>query len=140
MSGFVPYAFTDAQLVDVRRFCGYPARADRNVLFPAPWVNVQYLALEYRLAHLSQDEGAVVVTTYLANLYTLETGAIGAVANLDTDQAAVWKHNKTELPERWAAFNALPLRLCAFMGIEPGPNFATAKGAGGAGSTVRMVV
>jgi hypothetical protein len=139
MSGFVPYAFTDAQFVDIRRFCGYPARADGNVLFPAPWVNVQYLALEYRLQHMSQSEGAVVITTYLTNLYVLETAIVTAAANLDTDQAAVWKHNRDEVPQRAALFDAWRRRLCAFMGIQPGPDFVTAGG-GGAGSTVAMVV
>ena len=140
MSSFVSYAFTDQQLTDIRRFCGYPAHADGAVLFPAPWVNVQYLALEYRLQHMSETEGGVVVATYLSNLYTLEVGAIAAAANLDTDQAAVWKHNRTELPERWAAFDALRLRLCGFLGIEPGPNLVTASGSGGVGRTVPMVV
>ena len=43
---FTPYAFTDAQLVDIRRFCGYPALGDGNVVFPYPWILKQYLALE----------------------------------------------------------------------------------------------
>jgi hypothetical protein len=127
MSGFVPYAFTDAQCVDIRRFCGYPARADGNVLFPAPWVNIQYLALEYRLQHMSQSEGAVLVT-YLTTLNALELAVVGAGANLDTDQAAVWKHNKTEVADRMQLFDAWRRRLCAFMGITPGPAFVTSGG------------
>ena len=102
MSGFVPYVFTDQQLVDIRRFCGFPTRSNGAVLFPAPWVNIQYLALEYRLANISSDEAGVVITTYLANLYTLESAIPGAGANLSTDQAAVWTHNKNEVRDRMA--------------------------------------
>jgi len=136
MSGFDAFQFTDAQLTDIRRFCGYPARADGAVLFPAPWVNVQYLALEYRLQHLSQSEGAIVVNTYLANLNTLEQAVLGAGNNLDTDQAAIWKRNRTEVADRMALFDNLRRRLCAFLGIKPGPEFVSGGGIG----TVAMVV
>ena len=120
---FTPYAFTDQQLVDIRRFCGYPALGDGNVVFPYPWIMKQYLALEYRLQHMSQTEGGVVVTTYLANLYTLESAIPAAGANLDTDQAAVWTHNKHEVRDRDALFANWRRKLCAFLGVPAGPNF-----------------
>ncbi len=50
---FTPYTFTSAQLVDIRRFCGYPAYGDGAVVFPFPWIMRYYLALEYRLQHIS---------------------------------------------------------------------------------------
>lgn len=128
MSGFVPYVFTDAQLVDIRRFCGFPARADGTVLFPAPWVNVQYLALEYRLQHIGTTEATVVINTYLTNLNALEQAIIGAGANLATDQAAVWKRNKNEVRDRAALFDMWRRRLCDFMGIEPGPGLSASSG------------
>lgn len=120
---FVPYTFTSAQLVEVRRHCGYPAYGDGAVVFPAPWIMRQYLALEYRMLHMSADEGAVVVNTYLANLTTLETAIPGTSANLDTDQAAVWKHNANEMRDRNALFDSWRRRLCNFLGVPPGPNF-----------------
>ena len=125
---FTPYAFTDAQLVDIRRFCGYPALGDGNTVFPYPWIMKQYLALEYRLQHISTDEGSVVVNTYLTNLYTLETAIVGAGANLDTDQAAVWKHNKNEVRDRMALFDSWRRRLCQFLGVPPGPEMAASSG------------
>ena len=125
---FTPYAFTDQQLVDIRRFCGYPALGDGNVVFPYPWIMKQYLALEYRLQHISTDEGSVVVNTYLTNLYTLETAIVGAGANLDTDQAAVWKHNKNEVRDRMALFDSWRRRLCQFLGVPPGPEMAASSG------------
>jgi hypothetical protein len=120
---FTPYTFTNAQLVDIRRYCGYPAYGEGAVVFPQPWIMKQYLALEYRLQHLSLDEGAVVVNTYLANLNTLESAIPQASANLDTDEAAVWKHNRDEVQDRIALFDALRRRLCQFLGVPPGPEF-----------------
>ncbi len=125
---FTPYTFTSAQLVDIRRFCGYPAYGDGAVVFPYPWIMKQYLALEYRLQHISTDEGSVVVNTYLTNLYTLETAIVGAGANLDTDQAAVWKHNKNEVRDRMALFDSWRRRLCQFLGVPPGPEMAASSG------------
>jgi hypothetical protein len=120
---FTPYTFTDAQLVDVRRFCGYPAYGDGAVVFPNPWIMRQYLALEYRMQHISTNEGLVVVNTYLANLYTLETAIPGTSANLDTSVAAVWTHNPREQADRDRLFDSWRRRLCDFLGVPPGPNF-----------------
>lgn len=120
---FTPYVFTSAQIVDIRRYCGYPIYGDGAVVFPAPWIMKQYLALEYRLQHMSADEGAVVVNTYLTNLNTLENAIPATGANLDTDSAAVWKHNKNEQRDRDALFDSWRRRLCNFLGIPPGENF-----------------
>lgn len=130
---FTPYTFTSAQLVDIRRFCGYPAYGDGAVVFPYPWIMRQYLALEYRLQHMSADEGAVVTNTYLANLSTLESAIPGTGANLDTDEAAAWKHNANEQLDRDRLFDSWRQRLCDFLGVPPGPNF---KGMGGGISLV----
>lgn len=119
---FVAFPFTDAQKVDIRRHCGYPAYGDGAVVFPYPWIMRQYQALEYRLLHMSTEEGAVVVT-YLANLTTLESAIPLASQNLDTDQAAVWVHNKNELRDRDALFDSWRRRLASFLGVPVGPNF-----------------
>jgi hypothetical protein len=120
---FVPFVFTDAQLVDVRRFAGYPLYGDGAVVFPAPWIMRSYLALEYRMQHMSASEGAVLVNTYLTNLTMLESAIPGTSANLDTDVAAVWTHNKNEQADRDRLFDSWRRRLCNFMGVPPGPNF-----------------
>ncbi len=120
---FVAFAPTDAQLVDIRRFCGYPLYGDGAVVFPSPWIMRSYLALEYRMQHMDVNEGAVLVNTYLANLYTLETAIPGTSANLDTDVAAVWVHNKNEQADRDRLFDSWRRRLCNFLGVPPGPNF-----------------
>ena len=130
---FTPYTFTDAQLVDIRRYCGYPNYGDGNVVQPFPWIMRFYQVLEYKLTHCDQAEGQVV-TTYLAQLNQLEAAIPGAGANLDTDQAAVWKHNANEVRDRSALFDQWRLRLCQFFGIPPGPNF------GATGGSVALVV
>lgn len=135
MSGFVPYAFTAAQLVDIRRFCGYPAYGDGSVVFPYPWIMRQYLALEYRLQHMSASEGTVLVNTYLTNLYTLETAIVSAGATLNVGQAAVFTRNKNEMRERNQLFDGWRRRLCAFVGIPPGPEFVS-----GASNSIALVV
>lgn len=132
-TGFVAYQFTDQELVDVRRFCGYPAYGDGGVVFPFPWIMRNYLALEYRLQHMSVTEGGVVVNTYLTNLYTIEGAIPTASGNLDTDQAAVWKHNANELRDRDRLFDGWRRRLCRFIGIPPGPEF-------GGGGSMEIVV
>ena len=131
---FTPYTFTAQNLVDIYRYCGYPAKGNGNLVFPFPWVMRQYLALDYRLQNLSAEEGGVVVNTYLANLATLEMAIPGTSANLDTDQAAVWTHNKNEMRDRERLFDSWRRRLCGFLGVPPGPYL------GNGGANLPMVV
>ena len=125
-------AFTDAQLTDIRRFCGYPAYGAVATAAESYRFFTAYGALEYKMQHLSANEQTVVVTTYLTNLYTLETAIVGAASNLDTDSASVWKHNKSEVADRTALFTQWRLELCGFMGVPPGPALAAPR--------VRLVV
>ena len=110
----------DAELTDARRFCGYPAYGAGASGFQSWRFFTVYGTLEYRLANLSSSE-LVVIRGYLAQLNTLEAALLGASANLDTDQAAVWRHNRTELGDRDALFTSWRIRLCGFLGIPPGP-------------------
>lgn len=125
---FTAYTFTDAQLVDIRRFCGYPVYGSGATVFPAPWIMKQYLALEYRLQNMNADEANVLVNTYLTNLATLENAIPATGANLDTEVAAVWTHNKNEQRDRERLFDSWRLRLCQFLGVPPGPNFGGQAG------------
>lgn len=118
-------AFTDAEKTDVRRHCGYGAFGGGQPLPASGYrFSTQYGVLEYKLQTLSVAEEAVVRTTYLANLTTLESDIIGSTgirSNLDTDEASVWKHNRSEYRDRKALFNGTRRELCAFLGIQPGP-------------------
>jgi hypothetical protein len=125
---FAAYTFTDAQLVDIRRFCGYPVYGSGAVVFPAPWLMKQYLVLEYKLQNIGTDEANVVINIYLTNLYMLETAIPAGGANLDTDVAAVWTHNRNEQRDRDRLFDSWRVRLCQFLGVPQGPNFSSQAG------------
>lgn len=120
--------FTDAEKVDIRRFCGFQAfGAAATQAFGHRFIT-HYGTLEYRINNYSAAEEEVIRTTYLANLGPLETAIFGAGANLDTDAAAVWMHNKREVADRTSLFNQVRRQLCAFIGIGPGPGLAASGG------------
>ncbi len=112
--------FTDAEKADIRRFCGYPAYGAAASGF-TNWRFFQiYGLLEFRMNNLSDSE-AVIVRRYLGTLTVLEYAVPRAGDNLDTDQAAVWTHNRDELRDRIRLFEGWRHRLCGFFGIPPGP-------------------
>jgi hypothetical protein len=123
---------TDAQLCDTRRWLGYQLAGTTQTI-SEQW-DITYLSfgmvtmsLFQRLNSLSAAEEAVLINTYLTPLASLETDIVGTAANLDTDQAAVWYHNKYERQDREALFDSWRRRLCGFIGCPPGPDL----GAGG---------
>jgi hypothetical protein len=113
--------FTDAQKVDIRRFCGYPVFGGTPSSFQSYRFFQAYGTLEYRMQNLLPEEEAVITTVYLPNLTTLESAIPTTSDNLDTDVAAVWTHNKNELRDRERLFDSWRRRLCGFIGIPPGP-------------------
>lgn len=119
-------ALTTAQMTDVRRFMGYsvvgttmPINGNQDLVYGV--FGMTQMSLYTRLTSLTSDEETVLINTYLTNLTTLETAVIGASANLDTDEAAVWKHNKNEVGDRFSLFDSWRRRLCQFIGFPPGP-------------------
>ncbi|MFD2271405.1 hypothetical protein ACFS07_13355 [Undibacterium arcticum] len=86
--------------------------------------STQYGTLEYKMNTLGPEEETVVRTNYLANLYTLESAIVASGANLDTDSAAVWTHNKHEVRDRTALLNQWRNELCGFLGISAGPGLS----------------
>jgi hypothetical protein len=122
-------ALTDAQITDVRRYAGYqlagtPTPTSSNDLAYLV-VGMRQMSLVERLSSLSAAEEAVLTTTYLANLNTLEAAIVAAAANLDTDEAAVWKHNKNEVADRDRLFDSWRIRMCGFLGFAPGPSIGS---------------
>src|SRR5437763_2189591 len=111
--------FTDAEKVDVRRYAGYPPYGTGIVMFPEVWYFRYYLALEARMQNLTAPEVAVI-RARLTEIRTLETAVPGTGANLDTDRAAVWYHNKDELLDRMALYRTWRIELCNLLGIPPG--------------------
>jgi hypothetical protein len=113
-------AFTEAERTDIRRYCGYPAYGAGSAGFQG-WRFFQvYGLMEWRLSHLTGSEEAVV-RQYLTTLGQLELAIPAAAANLDTDRAAVWTRNSNEMRERTSLFDDWRRRLCAFLGLPPGP-------------------
>jgi hypothetical protein len=112
-------AFSEAEKTDIRRFCGYPAHGVGGLLQGWRYYQV-YGLLEYRLLYLSGSEEAVV-RHYLTSLWMLERAVVEASGNLDTDEAAVWKHNRDEVRDRRRLFDDWRRRLAGFMGVPPGP-------------------
>jgi hypothetical protein len=124
-------AFTDQERVDIRRFCGYPLYGGTPSGFQSYRFFQAYGTLEYRLTNLSANEESTVRSTYLTgpnNLFTLEQAITASSANLDTDAAAVWTHNKNEVRDRRRLFDYSCKQLMRFLGIPPGPNFAGDSG------------
>ena len=111
---------SNSERVDVRRFCGYPAYGAGSSGFQSWRFFEAYGTLEYRLSNLA-DEELQVVRQYLANLYSLESAVPTAGANLDTDQASVWKHNRAEVADRMRLFDDWCRRLAFFLGVPVGP-------------------
>ena len=124
-------AFSNQERVDIRRFCGYGAFG--GIASPAFGYRffTAYGTLEYKLSNLAIEEETTLRATYLTNtnsLFVLEQAIFGSSANLDTDQAAVWYHNKNEVKDRTTLFNMVRRQLCAFFGVEAGPELQSNGG------------
>jgi hypothetical protein len=114
----------DSEKADVRRFCGYPPYGAGPTGFQGWRFFQAYGAMEYRMQNMAPAEYQNI-RMYLAQLYTLEGAVWGAGANLDTDKAAVWTHNKQEVRDRTNLFSQTRRELCALLGIPAGPQLGS---------------
>ena len=130
--------FTNQERVDIRRFCGYGMFGGTSSPAFGYRFFTQYGTLEYKLSNPAAEEETTLRLTYLTgnptSLYALEAALYGTTANLDTEQAAVWTHNKNEMRDRKRLFDQMRRDLCDFIGIEPGPGLTGNSG------TMRIVV
>ncbi|AOW47146.1 MULTISPECIES: hypothetical protein [Acetobacter] len=117
---------TDDELVTVRRFMGYPAMGGINSSQQSWRFFRVYGFNEWRLRNLADAEVAQV-RQYVKDIASLETAILTASDNLDTDQAAVWTHNKNEVQDRMGLFNRWRRQLCQFLGVPPGPGLRSAN-------------
>jgi hypothetical protein len=127
-------ALTAAQMVDVRRFMGYQVAGTTVTI--GPMYDVVYgsfgmvtMSLYTRLTSLSAEEEAILINVYLSALTTLEAAIVASGANLDTDSAAIWTHNKSEVADRSKLFDSWRLRLCGFIGFKPGAGIGSSVNA-----------
>lgn len=112
--------FTQAEVTDIRRFCGYPAVSSATFWYP---IEIGAI-LNASLLTMSDSEQVIVRTVYLANLTTLEAAVLLAGDNIGTDVAAVWTRNRSEVGDRTGLFNRKRRELCGFIGTPPGPSLA----------------
>ncbi len=118
-------ALTDAEKTDIRRHCGFPLFGGQPVQAFGHRYYSWYGTLEFRMNNMQATE-ETVVRSYLTTITQLETDIAGARCNLDTDQAAAWKHNKNEVRDRTRLYQHWCRKLCAFFGVPPGPGLANA--------------
>ena len=111
---------TDTEKIDTRRHCGYPAYGGTASGFSSWRFYQAFGLLEYRIVNLADGEVAVV-RKYLGTLALLEDAIPSSSGNLDTNQAAVWTRNQNECRDRASLYDGWRTRLCAFLGIPPGP-------------------
>lgn len=126
-------AFTNAEKVDIRRFLGYEAFGAGPSGFQGWRFFQAYGLVEFRLNNMAPEEEIVVRNTYLQNLRSLELAILGVSANLDTDKAAVWTHNKNEHADRERLYASWRRKFCSFLGVPPGKGLGT-------GGSVSLVV
>jgi len=117
---------TPQQLADARRYMGYPMLGDtspdnRSDAAYAQVTSGRYQTLAHRLTSLRAEEEAIVAN-YLVTLAGLESGITRAADNLDTDKAAVWQHNRSEVSDRTRLYHQWRRQLCGLLGIPPGPS------------------
>jgi hypothetical protein len=112
-------AFTDAEKIDIRRFCGYGAYGKLDSQAFGLRFSQWYGRLEWLMENSSSDE-EVVVRKFLTELRQLDDDVFNSRVNIDTDAAAIWKHNSNEINDRIFLFNHKRVELCDFFKIPFG--------------------
>ncbi len=119
---------TPQQQADARRYMGYSLLGDtqpddRSDAAYAQVTSGRFQTLAHRLKTLRSEE-AVIVISHLTTLATLEKAISTAGDNLDTDKAAVWQRNRSEVSDRTRLYNQWRRQLCFLLGIPPGPSLS----------------
>lgn len=119
---------TPQQQADARRYMGYSLLGDtqpddRSDAAYAQVTSGRFQTLAHRLKTLRSEE-AVIVINHLATLATMEKAISAAGDNLDTDKAAVWQRNRSEVSDRTRLYNQWRRQLCFLLGIPPGPSLS----------------
>lgn len=114
-------ALTTDQTTSLRRHAGYGSLGQG---LPSTYTGYRFFTefglLEFRLINFSASE-LTVAANFATQLDALEAAIYGAGANLDTDSASVWKHNKNEIADRETLYLSFRRKLCDFLGIPLGP-------------------
>lgn len=108
--------FTDEETASIRYYAGYTATTEA---FGYAFDGTSLPTLDYICSQMLAAN-QVTLRAMLVTLASLEQAIDSAGANLDTDQASVWIHNKNEVGDRVSLFNNKRRRMCAFLGVIPG--------------------
>jgi hypothetical protein len=122
-------ALSETEKEAVRYYCGYGMYGLQALPASGYRFSIVYGTLEYKMINLQPGEEDRVRNTFLVKLPVLEEDTYAVRDNIDTDQAAVWHHNKNEPRDRIRLFNYWRLKLCAFLGIPPGEGLTGSGGA-----------
>lgn len=129
----MPLSAADA--LDVRRFAGYPLAA--SLIYQGLDVQGASASLDAILTALD-DPSTAVLQGLLTNLRLIEADLPAMRDGLDLKRAAVYERNPAEFAEREGLFLLMRRRLCAFIGVAPGPGLfaeqVAAAGSAGPGS------
>ncbi|MCE2574379.1 hypothetical protein [Komagataeibacter sp. FNDCR2] len=110
----------DTELALARRYMGYPAMGGVDSGMQSWRFFRVYGFNEWRLRNLAPAECAQA-RAFVLQCQILETAIMNATANLDTERAAVWTRNSTEVPDRFMLYTRWRVQLCNFLGVPPGP-------------------
>ncbi|RFD18608.1 hypothetical protein DY926_15695, partial [Komagataeibacter melaceti] len=110
----------DAELALARRYMGYPAMGGTDSGMQSWRFFRVYGFNEWRLRNLAPAECAQA-RAFVAQCQMLEAAIMNATASLDTERAAVWTRNPTEVPDRFVLYTRWRVQLCNFLGVPPGP-------------------
>lgn len=125
-------ALSEDEKIKVRYYCGYGMFGLQALPASGYRFSIVYGTMEYKMINLQPGEEDQVRDIFLANLIVLGQDTYSVRDNIDTDQAAVWYHNKNEISDRIKLYRYWSLQLCAFLGIPPGPGLV----GGGAGCSI----
>ena len=112
------YIFEEEVRIDIRRFCGYsqPTLAQELTGSAA--------TLEERLGSLSEAQGEAVLSSFVAPLRLQYKALLDSHENMGLSELAVIKFDPNQLANRMTLITSLRLGLCAFIGVNAGPEIA----------------
>jgi hypothetical protein len=115
---------SDSDKTDIRRHLKFPMYGDPATVATGWRYWQTYGLLEYRMNHFSVSEENLITTMYLPTINGMEREIFANVMeNLDTEQAAVWKHNKNEIADKYKLYYSVckALNRFIFATNEPTP-------------------
>lgn len=112
----------DTEKVTARRLMWFPMLGAFNTqAFGYRWAT-EYGLLEFRMNSMGPQEEEQF-RALLSQCLNLENNILNVSADLDTDTAGPWKRNKAQLRENTQLYTMWRLKLCQFIGLNPGPQY-----------------